>query len=125
VIHVYLGNPAPVEGVVDPSADELTLVALDVPGGAVTTVDIAHDDLFAAVAEVRDLWRYHSSGPPTWVASDHDGLAAVLASGFGCPAIDIDAGVAEVVAANDRASTAAGDAMEGTPGDVRDLGDLR
>lgn len=81
MITVYLGNPAPHRIVSDPVTDEATVEPLD--GPQVTVVRIPHDDAFAALLELKDLWKAHGSEPPSWLSSDSDSFADVAASALG------------------------------------------
>lgn len=47
--------------------------------------------LSEALRAVADLWKYHSSEPPGWVASDSANLASLLAEEYGCDVKELTA----------------------------------
>jgi hypothetical protein len=104
---VKLGNPSPVEHVndaTDDDPDRRTRQALRLADGkdeTVTTVrfpdaQVGEDGkvlvpamgLNEAFRNVTDasggLWQAHSDGPPSWVQSDDEDLARMIAREYGC-----------------------------------------
>lgn len=60
---------------------------------AVTTVEVPEErSVRDAFLEVTHLWDYHSARPPSWVASDSQGLASLLAENYGCDVAELREG---------------------------------
>lgn len=87
---VYLGNAAPVEH----AGEDKTRQSLDTGGASVATdfrVDdeVSLGDAFIAITSQTGGWPAHSDEPPTFVyCPDNPGFADLLASHFGCEAVD-------------------------------------
>lgn len=81
--HIRLGNTSPHNARRHPDTDALILEPFE--GPQVTTVNCSASSVIDALKEVTDLWRFHSSAPPSWVSADNEALELVLSENFGCP----------------------------------------
>ena len=102
-MRVQLGNTAPHEVLHRDEVKRRGLKATDYPAhdknhvrvpvdvtDAVTDVTVPDDrSIRDAFLEVTHLWDYHSSAAPSWVASDSQGLASLLAENYGCDVADL------------------------------------
>jgi hypothetical protein len=91
---VRLGNTCPHQGVLDDDGNHV----LDENGQKVyepieldaltevLAIPSAADTLLEQLRAFDDLWKAHSSAPPSWVWSDDAVLESVLAAHFGCEA---------------------------------------
>lgn len=54
---------------------------------AITTINVPEGvslgEAFTTITAPKGVWANHSAEPPSWVASDNDALATILASHFG------------------------------------------
>lgn len=84
---VVLGNPNAIEIVEDPESGERT--RRPIPEGEHTRVNLPEEwTLMQSAHEItagNSMWNAHSDAPaPTWVASNDEQLAQILASHWGC-----------------------------------------
>jgi hypothetical protein len=89
-----LGNSAPHQGRKDENGEPVLddngqraffPIELDAPTEVLVSLS-PQDTLMEQFRAIEDLWRYHSSAPPSWVWSDSAALQGLLAEQFHAPA---------------------------------------
>lgn len=83
-MRIYLGNSAVLQSV---RHDDGVLTSTERPdlAGAPTVIDAPDtDSLLDVLKNAADLWSYHSSENPTWLAAENEMVARMLSEQFKC-----------------------------------------